>query len=344
MLQNIPLGIYYPGTGLIHRLQARTKLLVLLWLVVFLAGASQHKWHFAPYAIALVLVGVGIALSGVSLGYLWQRMWLLVLFTVLGVPTVLLAPTRNQKSLYTFGPFLISQHLVNWVILIAGVLLTVYLLLWLLPIPQLTRLKQHPWFSRIRIVLLFITWSVIALLLLIPSTRQGNTWAIGPVPIAQDAVWRAVSSLTLFLVVYTLSLLLTVTTPPVALIEGLTLLLSPLRRLRLPIDEFALMTLLALRFFPTLIEEVEQLIKAQTARGADVSRGGFQERLQSLTALFVPLMQGALRRAADLSTALEARGYEVQGHQTRLYETSLGRVDYGVLSVIAIITVGALVR
>jgi energy-coupling factor transport system permease protein len=122
----------------------------------------------------------------------------------------------------------------------------------------------------------------------------------------------------------------------------LTLLLAPLRRLRLPVNDFALMALLALRFIPTLLEEVEQLVKAQMARGADLSHGTIRERLQSLTALFVPLMQGTLRRATELATALEARGYQVEGRQTPLHEKALGVVDYVVLGVVVLGMVGAL--
>jgi energy-coupling factor transport system permease protein len=156
-------------------------------------------------------------------------------------------------------------------------------------------------------------------------------------------VWLLASFSAVFLALFTFSLLLTMTTAPIALIEGMTLLLTPLRWLKLPVEEFALMTLIALRFIPTLIEEVEQLIKAQTSRGADYSQGTIRERVQSLIALFVPFMQGVLRRAADLSTALEARGYEVEGKRTLLYEKSLGGIDYMVLCVVGVITVGSLV-
>ncbi|MEO7911913.1 MAG: energy-coupling factor transporter transmembrane component T, partial [Roseiflexaceae bacterium] len=145
-----------------------------------------------------------------------------------------------------------------------------------------------------------------------------------------------------FLALYTLALLLTMTTTPVALIEGLTMLLAPLRRLQLPIDEFALMALLALRFIPTLTEEVELLIKAQTARGADFTHGILHERAQSLAALFVPLLQGALRRAADLATALEARGYTTDGRQTLLHEGQLAARDYVTFVAVVLVTIGAL--
>jgi energy-coupling factor transport system permease protein len=103
------------------------------------------------------------------------------------------------------------------------------------------------------------------------------------------------------------------------------------------------MALIALRFIPTLIDEAEQLVKAQTSRGADLSEGTLRERMQSLAMLFVPFLQGALRRAADLATALESRGYEVEGKQTRLYERALGLVDYGVLGIVLVVTIGALV-
>ncbi|GER92208.1 hypothetical protein KDW_63700 [Dictyobacter vulcani] len=137
-----------------------------------------------------------------------------------------------------------------------------------------------------------------------------------------------------FLVLYSFSTILTMTTSPIALIEGLTLLLSPLRYLKLPIDDFALMILLALRFIPTLLDEADQLMKAQAARGADMMHGTLRERFQSLTIFFVPLVQGTLRRASELATALEARGYHDEGQRTRLYEKNLSRIDYYVLCIV----------
>jgi len=91
-----------------------------------------------------------------------------------------------------------------------------------------------------------------------------------------------------------------------------------------------------------LTEEVELLVKAQTARGADFTHGTLRERAQSLSALFVPLLQGALRRAADLATALDARGYTVEGRQTLLHEGRLAARDYLTFAAVVLITVGAL--
>jgi energy-coupling factor transport system permease protein len=102
------------------------------------------------------------------------------------------------------------------------------------------------------------------------------------------------------------------------------------------------MTLLALRFVPTLIDEAEHLIQAQLARGADLSRGSLLERIRGLGALFVPLIHAVLRRAAELATALEARGYAAAGQQTMLTETALGREDYLALAVVVVVTIGSL--
>lgn len=111
------------------------------------------------------------------------------------------------------------------------------------------------------------------------------------------------------------------------------MLMAPLRWLRLPVDDFALMTLLALRFVPTLLEEVEQLAKAQAARGSSLSAGSLRERVQSVLALFVPFLRNTLRRASELATALDARGYQVDGHQTRLHEKSFTLADYLILCI-----------
>jgi energy-coupling factor transport system permease protein len=120
------------------------------------------------------------------------------------------------------------------------------------------------------------------------------------------------------------------------------MLLTPLRWLRLPVDDFALMTLIALRFIPTLLEEIDLLVKAQLSRGADLAHGSLRARLQSLVALFIPFVQGTMRRAADLATALEARGYQVEGRQTLLHETSLRPADYIAIGAVLVSTVGIL--
>ena len=209
-------------------------------------------------------------------------------------------------------------------------------------LPTFCTFWRRGWRKFLRNLILLAALLAFALFWLIAGNAAAQMLPIGPYVITYGGTWTFMSSFLILMALLIFAQVLTMTTSPVALIEGVTLLLSPLRRLKLPVDDFALMALLALRFIPTLVDETEQLIKAQSARGADLSSGTMLERLQSLSMLFVPLMQGSLRRAADLATALEVRGYEVDGKQTMLRETTFGVVDYVVIVVVAGVTAGSL--
>jgi energy-coupling factor transport system permease protein len=114
--------------------------------------------------------------------------------------------------------------------------------------------------------------------------------------------------------------LLTATTAPVALADGIEDLLSPLKKVRLPAHEVAMMMTIALRFIPTLGEEAEKITKAQAARGADFSEGGPLRRARSVVPVLVPLTVGAFRRADELAEAMESRGYRGGEGRTRYRE------------------------
>jgi energy-coupling factor transport system permease protein len=114
--------------------------------------------------------------------------------------------------------------------------------------------------------------------------------------------------------------LLTATTSPVALADGIENLLSPFKRLRFPAHEVAMMMTIALRFIPTLGEEAEKITKAQAARGADFSQGGPLRRALALVPVLVPLTVGTFRRADELAEAMESRGYQGGEGRTRYRE------------------------
>ena len=112
--------------------------------------------------------------------------------------------------------------------------------------------------------------------------------------------------------------LLTLTTSPVALSDGIELLLKPLKVIRFPAHELAMMMTIALRFIPTLIEEADKIMKAQMARGADFESGNLLKRAKAMIPLLVPLFVSAFRRAGDLAMAMEARCYHGGEGRTRL--------------------------
>ena len=124
------------------------------------------------------------------------------------------------------------------------------------------------------------------------------------------------------------SSLLTLTTPPITLTDGLERLLSPLRVIHFPAHEMAMMMSIALRFIPTLLEEADKIMKAQTARGADFESGNLIARAKAMVPLLVPLFVSAFRRAGDLAMAMEARCYHGGEGRTRLRVLKCQKRDF----------------
>lgn len=122
----------------------------------------------------------------------------------------------------------------------------------------------------------------------------------------------------IYLIVF--SSLLTYTTSPIVLTDGIEHLLNPFRRVGVPAHELAMMMTIALRFIPTLLEETDRIMKAQTARGANFTSGSIMQRGRNMIPLLVPLFVSAFRRADDLATAMEARCYRGGEGRTRMHE------------------------
>ncbi len=120
---------------------------------------------------------------------------------------------------------------------------------------------------------------------------------------------------------------LTYTTSPIALTDGLEKLLNPLKKIRVPVHELAMMMSIALRFIPTLIEETDKIISAQKARGADFESGNLIRRAKAMLPILVPLFISAFRRADDLAVAMESRCYHGGEGRTRMKQLSLAGAD-----------------
>lgn len=134
------------------------------------------------------------------------------------------------------------------------------------------------------------------------------------------------------------SSLLTYTTSPITLTDAVERLLSPLKRLKFPVHELAMMMSIALRFIPTLVEETDKIISAQKARGAEIDSGSFMARVKNLAAIIIPLFISAFRRADELATAMECRCYNGGAGRTKLRQLKSGARDYIALAVVMIFT------
>lgn len=124
------------------------------------------------------------------------------------------------------------------------------------------------------------------------------------------------------------SSLLTYTTSPITLTDAIERLLSPLKRIKLPVHELAMMMTIALRFIPTLIEETDKIMSAQKARGADMESGSLLQRAKALTPILIPLFVSAFRRAEELAVAMECRCYQGGDGRTRLRQLHSGGGDF----------------
>ncbi|WP_125582410.1 energy-coupling factor transporter transmembrane component T family protein [Levilactobacillus cerevisiae] len=168
----------------------------------------------------------------------------------------------------------------------------------------------------IRPLLWLIVFTVILQLLFSPV--GGHTyfhWAF--INITQFGLINAGYIFIRFLLIIMMSTLLTLSTQPLDIATGLASLMKPLRWLRVPVDTLAMMLSIALRFVPTLMDEATKIMNAQRARGVDFGEGGLFKQAKSLIPLMVPLFMSAFNRAEDLSTAMEARGYQDSEHRSQ---------------------------
>ncbi len=138
------------------------------------------------------------------------------------------------------------------------------------------------------------------------------------ITITEEGVVRAIFMVSRILMLITGTFLLTYTTSPIALTDGLESLLGPLKKIKLPVHELSMMMCIALRFIPTLIEETDKIMSAQKARGADFESGNLFQRVKALIPILVPLFISAFRRADELATAMECRCYHGDDGRTKM--------------------------
>ncbi len=147
------------------------------------------------------------------------------------------------------------------------------------------------------------------------------------ITVTYEGLLRAIFMMARILMLITGTFLLTYTTSPIALTDGLESLLKPLALIRVPVHEISMMMCIALRFIPTLIEETDKIISAQKARGADFESGNLMKRVKALVPILVPLFVSAFRRADELATAMECRCYQGGTGRTKMKLLRYQRID-----------------
>ena len=161
--------------------------------------------------------------------------------------------------------------------------------------------------------------------------------------ITAEGVKRTILMMLRIMLLVSCTFLLTYTTSPLQLTDGLEHLMRPLKKVRFPVHELSMMMSIALRFIPTLIEETDKIMSAQKARGADFETGGLVKRARALLPVLVPLFVSAFRRADELATAMECRCYHGGEGRTRMKTLKMRPADYAVLVFWCLVLAGVIV-
>lgn len=260
MFQHILIGQYFPGQSMLHRLDARAKLIAVMILVVVIFLANN--W------LALGLIGFFILfqflIAQITFSYIWRAI----------KPIMILVIILFLIQLYTY--------------------------------------------------------------------RDGQVVARAWVfTVTEEGLYQGAIIAFRLLALILITSLLTLTTKPLALTDGLEQLMRPLERFKLPAHEIALMITIAIRFVPTLLQETERLLKAQFARGVSYRYGPWKKRMTALLALLVPLFIHSFKRAEELATAMEARAY--RGGEGRTNYRALQWQLRDTLALIAVVLISAII-
>ena len=178
----------------------------------------------------------------------------------------------------------------------------------------------------LRVILFILVFAVLMNVFLTPGERVVFSFHI--IRITQEGLIIAGKMALRLTLLIMGSSLLTLTTSPIQLTDALEYLLNPLKRIKVPAHEIAMMMTIALRFIPTLAEEMEKIIKAQKARGADFDTGGLIKKSRSLIPVLVPLFVSSFRRAYELADAMDARCYRGDVNRTKMKVMRISRLDY----------------
>ncbi|MBE6963572.1 MAG: energy-coupling factor transporter transmembrane protein EcfT [Ruminococcaceae bacterium] len=190
-------------------------------------------------------------------------------------------------------------------------------------------------------VLFIILFTGILNLFFTPGERYLVEWGI--LRISDTGLRNAVFMVLRIMLLIMGTFLMTYTTSPISLTDGLERLLNGLKKLRVPVHELAMMMSIALRFIPTLIEETDKIMSAQKARGADFESGNLIQKARALIPILVPLFISAFRRADELATAMECRCYHGGEGRTKLHVLKYERRDYTALTIGAVILIAVIV-
>lgn len=215
-----------------------------------------------------------------------------------------------------------------------------YLLLWIFTITAmyLTNVRLRIYIRGVRPLIWLILFTVFLQILFTAGGDIYIDW--GPITISQFGLINGFYIFCRFVMIIFISTVVTFSTKPIDLTDGINFLLHPFRRLRIPVDELSLMLSISLRFVPTILDETQKVMDAARARGTEFGEGSLFNQMKTLVPIFLPLFVSSLHRAEDMANVMEVRGYQSDGKRSSFRQLHWNITDTLCLFVMLILTIG----
>ncbi|MBZ9535767.1 energy-coupling factor transporter transmembrane protein EcfT [Cytobacillus oceanisediminis] len=184
-----------------------------------------------------------------------------------------------------------------------------YLFLWLITlfIMHLSQVPLRTYVRGVKPMIWLILFTVVLQVLFTSGSKVYVTW--GPISISEYGLINGLFIFSRFVMIVFLSTVLTLTTKPIDLTDGINKLLSPLRLVKIPVDDISIMLSISLRFIPNLLDETQKVMDAQRARGTEFGDGSLFKQMKTLVPIFLPLFASSLNRAEDMANMMDVKGY-----------------------------------
>ncbi len=291
-MNSIVIGQYVPGKGFFYRLDPRTKIMAVLFLMiaVFLLENILQLSFALLLAVILMLIG---RLSIIRIIKGLKPIFVLLIFTFV-----------FQIALNTEGPLLLDRVMhFNWISVSAAV---VWFVLWRIAAKRLN----------MRIILFLIF--VMGLYYIFRHLSFASDFFSFNLRIYEKGIQMSVFVVIRLLIIITFTTVLTLTTKPTDLTQALESLLRPLKKIGFNSEDFALIISISLRYIPTIFDEAQKIMAAQASRGADFSQGKIKDKLKQIISLLVPMFIIAFMRSEELADAMESRNFVPGQRRTRI--------------------------
>ena len=300
-MKNIVIGQFVPGNGFFYKLDPRTKIVAIVFLMIALFLLDNMYYLFIAFGLSIILLILG-QLSIIRILKGLKPIFILLIFTFF------FQILFNQE-----GALILDQSMSLGLVNIGAMIVLTFI--W--------RFLAH--YKRLNTILFLLYLA--GIFFIMSYIHYGLTFTTFSFKIYQKGIEMSVFVVVRLLIIITLSTVLTITTKPTDLTQGLEKLMRPLKIIGLNSEDFALIISISLRYIPTILDEANKIMLAQASRGSDFSEGKMKDKVKQVISLLVPMFIIAFKRSEDLADAMESRNFIPGKPRTRITELKFNYVD-----------------